>query len=383
KEELLAKGEILQFDGFMKVYGKAKDDVLLPPVSVGQLLNLQTMTATQTFSNAPARYSEASLVKKLEELGIGRPSTYAPTISTIQARDYIEKRDVEGKERQILVLTLTNGNITEEEISKVTGADSNKLIPTPVAEVVTDFLVKYFPSIVDYDFTARVEDSFDQVAGGEETWEKMISDFYKDFHPLVEKSQDVPREEVSQARLLGVDPTTKLPVFARFGRFGPMIQRGDTDDEDKKPAFAPMPAGTTLENVTLDQALTMLTLPRVVGTTEDNQEIKANIGRFGPYIQVGKLFVSIKPHDPFNITEKEARQLYKAKLEKEANKYIKEFDNGIKIVNGPYGPYVTDGKKNAKISKDLEPAKLTLEDCKKLLAEAPARSKRRFTKRRK
>jgi DNA topoisomerase-1 len=383
KEDLLAKGEILKFDGFMRVYGRAKDDTLLPPVTVGQLLDLQAMGATQTFSNAPARYSEASLVKKLEELGIGRPSTYAPTISTIQARDYIEKRDIEGKERQITVLTLENGAVKEEQLTKITGADSNKLVPTPVAEVVTDFLVKYFPNIFDYDFTAKVEDSFDQVADGKETWEKMIGTFYEGFHPLLEKSQDVPREEVSQARLLGTDPKTNLPVFARFGRFGPMIQRGDTEDEDKKPTFAPMPAGTTIENVTLEQALTMLTLPRLVGTTEDGQEIKANIGRFGPYIQVDKLFVSIKPHDPFSITETEARELYQAKLEKEANKYIKEFDNGIKIVNGPYGPYVTDGKKNAKITKDTDPTTLTLEDCKKLLAEAPARGKRRFTRRRK
>lgn len=382
QEELLAKGEVLKFDGFMKVYGKARDDTLLPPVSIGQQLDLQSMAATQTFSNGPARYSEASLVKKMEELGIGRPSTYAPTISTIQARDYIEKQDIEGKERQITVLTLVNGDVKEEQLTKITGADTNKLVPTPVAEVVTDFLVKYFPHIVDYAFTARVEDSFDHVADGQETWEKMISDFYKGFHPLVEKSQDVPREEVSQARLLGTDPKTNLPVFARFGRFGPMIQRGDTDDEEKKPTFAPMPASTTIDGVTLEQALTMLTLPRVVGTTEDGQEIKANIGRFGPYIQVGKLFVSIKPHDPFSITEGEARGLYQAKLEKEANKYIKEFDNGVKIVNGPYGPYVTDGKKNAKITKDTDPTTLSLEDCEKLLAEAPARGKRRFSKRR-
>jgi DNA topoisomerase-1 len=383
QEELLAKGEILQFDGFMRVYGKAKDDTLLPPVTKGQQLDLQGMAATQTFSNAPARYSEASLVKKLEELGIGRPSTYAPTISTIQARDYIEKQDIEGKERQLTVLTLDNGTVKEEQLTKITGADSNKLIPTPVAEVVTDFLVKYFPNVFDYDFTARVEDSFDLVADGKETWEKMIGDFYKGFHPLLEKSQDVPREEVSQARLLGDDPKTNLPVFARFGRFGPMIQRGDTDDEDKKPTFAPMPAGTTIESVTLEQALTMLTLPRIVGTTADGQEMKANIGRFGPYVQIDKLFVSIKPLDPFNITEAEARELYDAKLEKEANKYIKEFDKGVKIVNGPYGPYVTDGKKNAKITKDTDPATLTLEDCQKLLAEAPARGKRRFAKRRK
>lgn len=377
-ERFIAKGEVLQFDGFMKVYGGIKDDTLLPPVQEGQTLQLGNMAATETFSQAPARYSEASLVKKLEELGIGRPSTYAPTISTVQARGYVEKRDLEGTERQINVLNLLSGAITEEVITKLTGADQNKLVPTPLAEITTDFLVKYFPSIVDYDFTATVEDDFDRVAAGKETWEKMIGDFYRGFHPLVEKSEEASRSEVSQARLLGPDPKTKQPIYARFGRFGPMLQRGESDDE-QKPTFAPMPANTTMDNVTIEQALKMFELPRPVGMTEDGQEIRANIGRFGPYIQVGKIFVSIKPHDPFSITEEEARELYQAKLQKEANKYIQEFKGGVKVVNGPYGPYVTDGKKNAKIPAESDPAKLTLEDCKKLLAEAPAR--RRFKRR--
>lgn len=378
-ESLLAKGEVLTFDGFLKVYGGAKDDTLLPPVAQGQKLKLQTMTATQAFTRPPARYSEAALVKKLEELGIGRPSTYAPTISTIQAREYIEKTDLEGTERTVQTLTLAEGQVSEAETTEITGADRAKLLPTHLAEVTTDFLVKHFPSIVDYDFTANVENEFDKIAEGKEAWNKMIGEFYKDFHPLVDKAADISRSEVSQARELGIDPKTGKPVFARYGRYGPMLQRGATEDEEK-PAFAPLPANAKLETVTLEQALGMFELPRLVGITKDGEEMRANIGRFGPYVQVGKTFVSIKPLDPFSITETEARELYEAKLTKDANKYIHEFDSGIKVVNGPYGPYITDGKKNAKIPKDLEPAKLTEAECKKLLDEAPARKK--FTRRR-
>lgn len=380
-EKLIAKGEVLKFDGFMKVYGGRQDDTLLPPIEKGQQLTLATMAATETFTRPAARYSEAALVKKLEELGIGRPSTYAPTISTIQARDYVEKTDLEGTERTVRSLTLEKGVVAEGQTTEITGADRSKLVPTAVAEVTTDFLTKYFPSIVDYDFTATVEGDFDRVAEGKETWEKMIREFYKDFHPLVEKSGEASRQEVSQARVLGTDPKTKKPVLARFGRYGPMLQRGETEDEEK-PTFAPLPAGARLEDVTLEQALTMFELPRTVGATKDGEEIKANIGRFGPYIQVGKMFVSIKPESPFDITEAKARELYQAKLEKDANKYIQEFSNGIKVVNGPYGPYITDGKKNAKIPKDVEPAKLTEAACKKLLDEAPVR-KKRFPRRKK
>lgn len=378
-EKLVAKGEILKFDGFMKVYGGVKDDTLLPPIEKGQKLDLDTMTATETFSRPPARFSEASLVKKLEELGIGRPSTYASTISTIQARDYIEKRDLEGTERVVQSLSLKDGAVTDAETTEITGADRNKLIPTHLAEVTTDFLVKYFPSVVDFDFTANVEADFDKVAEGKESWEKMIGAFYKDFHPLVDAAGGISRTEVSQARELGIDPKTKKPVLARYGKYGPMLQRGASEEEEK-PTFAPLPEGIKLEEVTLEQALAMFELPRIVGKTEDGEEIKANIGRFGPYVQIGKVFVSIKPHDPFSITEAEARDLYKVKLEKDANKYIKEFDSGIKVVNGPYGPYITDGKKNAKIPKDVEPKDLTEEQCKKLIEEAPARKK--FTRKR-
>lgn len=376
-ETFLAKGEILQFDGFMKVYGGTKDDVLLPPIQTGQELNLQQMTATETFTRPPARYSEASLVRKLEELGIGRPSTYAPTIHTIQERGYVEKTDPEGQERKITEFYLKDGQIDKRQTTVTTGADRGKLLPTGIADVVTDFLVKYFPSIVDYDFTKRVEDDFDEIADGKSKWQKMIAAFYADFHPLVEKSEDIPRNEVSQARELGTDPKSGEPIFARYGRYGPMLLKGRTEDEDKKPVFAPMPNNTTIDTVTLDQALEMFKLPRTVGKTTDGEEIKANIGRFGPYVQVGKTFVSIKPRDPLAITEAEARELYQEKLAKDAAKNIKEFDSGIKILNGPYGPYVTDGKKNARIAKDQDPSKLTEAEAKKLLDEAPARKGRR------
>jgi DNA topoisomerase I len=380
KEQFLAKGEVLQFDGFMKVYGRGKDDTLLPPVNTGDALTAQSVSATETFSRAPARYSEAALVRKLEELGIGRPSTYAPTISTVQTRGYVEKADLEGNPRTVRSLKLEAGQVTEHSEEVITGADRGKLIPTGIADVTTDFLVKFFPSIVDYDFTAKVEASFDEVAEGKQGWQAMIADFYKDFHPLVEQSADISRQEVSQARLVGTDPSKNLPIYARFGRYGPMLQRGEVEDESKKPDFAPLPKGTTIDTVTLDQALEMFKLPRTVGTTEDGEEIKANIGRFGPYIQVGKTFVSIKPHDPHDIDEKLARELYAEKLAKDAAKNINEFSGGIKVLNGPYGPYITDGKKNARIAKDVDPKTITEEQAVELLAKAPAK-KRGFKRR--
>jgi DNA topoisomerase-1 len=381
-ERLLAKGEVLKFDGFMKVYGNAKDDTLLPPIIVGQVLALQAISARETFARPPARYSEAALVKKLEELGIGRPSTYASTISTIQTRGYVEKKDLDGVERVLQVLTLRGETVQDEPETEITGADRNKLVPTPIAEITTDFLVKHFPTVVDYSFTAHVEEDFDQVAQGKVGWTKLLDEFYKDFHPLIEQSADISRQEVSQARLLGQDPKTKEPVYVRFGRYGPMLQRGETDEKDKKPAFAPLPAGATMDTVTLEQALIMLKLPREVGSTADSQKITANIGRFGPYVQVGKTFVSIKPLDPHTITETEARQRYEEKLAKDAAKSIQEFKgSGIKILNGPYGPYITDGKKNVRISKDQDPVALTEAESQTLLAAAPAK-KRSFRGRR-
>lgn len=370
-----AKGEILRFDGFYKIYGGGKDDVILPELNIGQELDLSSIVATQTFNKPPARYSEASLVRKLEEQGIGRPSTYAPTISTVQARGYVERADIEGEQRDIHLIELKNGKIADKTEKQNYGADKGKLIPTPLADVTTDFLVKNFGNVVDYDFTAKVEQDFDSVAEGKESWQHLIADFYKDFHPLVKESENVSREESTQTRVLGPDPKTGKPIMARYGRYGPMLQRGETESEDK-PDFAPMPDGSTIDTITFEQALEMFKLPRLVGQTADGQDIKANIGRFGPYVVVGKLFVSIKPHDPMKITEEEARELYEKKLEQEKNKYIQQFASGINVINGPYGPYVSDGKKNVRLAKSVDPKKLTEAEAKELIAKAPAKKKR-------
>jgi DNA topoisomerase-1 len=371
-EKFMAKGEILKFDGFLKVSGNIKDDTLLPPLATGNKLDLKQMKAIESFTRPPARYSEATLVRKLEELSIGRPSTYAPTISTIQSRGYIEKKDIAGIERPIKIIVLEKGKLSEQATTIVTGTDRSKLVPTLLAEIINDFLTKYFSDIVDYDFTADIEKDFDRIADGAIKWPIMIKKFYKQFHPLVTKSAKVKREEVTQARTLGLDPKTKLPIMVRFGRFGPVLQRGSTDNE-KKPDFAPLPKDTDMESVTLKQAVEMFKLPRVVGKTEKGEEITANIGRFGPYIQVGKTFVSIKDLDLHVITEAEARELYQEKLEQLSKKIIKDFGNGIKILNGPYGPYITDGKKNVPIPKTDQPVTLTAQTAKTMLEKAPAR----------
>ncbi len=374
KNIFLAKGEVLIFPGFYKVYGNIKDDTILPPIEEGEELKLNDATATETFSKPPARYSEATLVRKLEELGIGRPSTYAPTVSTIQTRGYVEKVDVEGKPKTLQIYKLKSDKINEEQEQVITGADKNKLIPTAVADITTDFLKKYFKDILDYKFTAKVEDDFDKIAEGHENWEKMIDTFYKDFHPLVKKSEEATREEVSKAKQLGKDPKTGQLIIARFGRYGLMLQRGETESEDK-PDFAPFPDGYDLDTVDLAAALIMFSLPRTVGKTDKDEEIIANIGRFGPYIKINNTFISIKGIDPFKITLDEAKELYAAKLEQIANKYITEFKNGVKIANGPYGPYITDGKKNARIAKDIDPKTITEKQATEILKKAPAKKK--------
>jgi DNA topoisomerase-1 len=379
EEKLVAKGEILAFDGYLKVYGGNKDDVILPDMESGSELTLVSMQALQTYDRPPARYSEASLVKKLEELGIGRPSTYAPTIHTIQARNYVEKSDSEGRDRNLSLIFLKDSKITQSETTEKTGVERAKLLPTYLAEITTDFLTKHFSSIVDYDFTAKVEKGFDEVARGEEDWNEMIKNFYKDFEPLLKQSETVSRQETSKARLLGTDPKTKKPIYARFGRFGPMLQKGETDSEEK-PAFAPLPTDKNITTVSLEEALEMFELPKIVGKTKDGKDILANIGRFGPYIQVERTFVSIKPLDPFTIDEVKARELYENKKESDKNKYIKKFDGGISVINGPYGPYITDGKRNARIPKDQKPEELDEETCKQILSKVPERRKKRRPK---
>lgn len=376
-ECFIAQGEVLQFDGYLTVYGGNKDDSILPTLKIKDHPNLKNILACQTFSRPPARYSEASLVKALEDLGIGRPSTYAPTIGTIQSRGYVEKSNLEGEERKIIAYSLADNNITRKEQTESFGGDKNKLLPTHFAEVTTDFLVKYFKSIVDTGFTATVEKQLDEIAEGKLIWQNAIKTFYNQFHPLITKAADASRQETSQARLLGPDPKNGEPIYARFGRYGPMLQRGEVEGKTEKPDFAPLPSGVRLEAVTLEQAINMFSLPRMVGKTEEGQEIKANIGRFGPYIQVDKIFVSIKPLDPFSISETEARQLYKNKLEITAKRNIKKFENSnIQILRGPYGPYVTDGTKNARIPKNTKPESLNQKQAEELLSKAKTAKKR-------
>ncbi|MEI6237291.1 MAG: type I DNA topoisomerase [Candidatus Saccharibacteria bacterium] len=373
----IAKGEVLKFDGYLKIYGGGKDDAILPVMVVGKHPIASLICAHQNFSRPPARYSEASLVKTLEELGIGRPSTYAPTISTIQSRGYIEKLDLEGEERVAIHFCLKNNVIHREEQPEVFGADRSKLIPTHLAEMVTDFLVKYFENIIDSGFTALAEQELDRVAEGRLIWQDAIGNFYKQFHPLIEKASQASRQETSQARLLGHDPKNKEPIYARFGRYGPMLQRGEVENNDEKPDFAPLPAGVRLEQVTLEQALTMFSLPRTVGKTSDGREIKANIGRFGPYIQIDKIFVSIKPLDPFSINLEQALDLYDKKLKTNAKREIKSFEGSkVQIVRGPYGPYVTNGVKNARIPKDIIPDTIDLKLAEEMLSKSVNKRKK-------
>ena len=374
-----AKGEVITFDGFLRVYGGGKDEIL-PKLHTGDTLETHEVTARQTFARPPARYTEGSLVKKLEDLGIGRPSTYATIIDTVQTRGYVEKGDSEGQPRDVIVLSYNGEEVSRDIVQEKTGSTRGKLIPTPSGELIADFLTDHFTQIVDYDFTANVETEFDKIAAANLAKSAMLHGFYTPFHKLIEQSGGIDRSKVGANREVGIDPKSGKPILARFGRFGPMLQLGATDDEDK-PRFAPLPKGAKIETVTLEQALEMFKLPRVVGQTEDGQDIKANIGRFGPYIQVGKLFVSIKPEDPHTITLEKARELYAAKLQAEAEKNIADFGDGVKVLNGRFGPYITDGTKNAKVPKDTDPKTITHEQALELLKAAPAKNTRRSGRR--
>lgn len=374
KEILDAKGEIVTFDGFLKVTGRKGDDTILPPLKKGDSLKLSSATATESLSRGAARFTEASLVKKLEEMGIGRPSTYASTISTIQSRGYVERGDISGVEKEINILTLLNNEITHKKQSIEYGKDTNKLFPTDTGKVVTDFLVKHFADVMDYDFTKDIEDQLDHIAEKKKNRIEVLNHFYKPFHKLIEASEEISRAEATQTRKIGKD-TDGTPIFARYGRFGPMLQRGEQSD-DPKPTFAPLPKGESIDSVTLKQALKMFKLPRIIGKTKDDQEIIADIGRFGPYIKVDKTYVSLKePFDPFTIKETDALKLYKAKLTEIKKRNVADFGK-LKVLIGPFGPYVTDGKKNAKIPKETDPKKLTEKQAQKLLDEAPAKKRR-------
>ncbi|QQS19375.1 type I DNA topoisomerase [Candidatus Saccharibacteria bacterium] len=384
-----AKGEVITFSGFLKVYGRAKDDAILPQLTPEDEVTLASATARQVFGRPPARYTEGSLVKKLEELGIGRPSTYATIIGTIQTRGYVERGDSEGDPRECIQLTLDPGaagresQVTKEVITENTGSTKGKLVPTPSGQLIADFLSNHFQPVIDYGFTAKIEEEFDDIAENKLERNTMLSHFYEPFHALVAKGDKIDRAAVAQAREVGIDPKTGKPIYAKFGRFGPYLQLGEGGEGEEKPQNAPLPKGVTIETVSLEQALKAFELPRLVGQTQDGQDIRANIGRFGPYIQIGKLFVSIKPHDPYDIDLVTALALYVEKLKTEAEKNIADFGDGVKVLKGRWGPYVTDGKKNAKIDKKIDPASLTREQALALLADAPAAGKKRPPYRRK
>lgn len=379
KSKFEAKGEVILFDGFLKVYGTNKFETeTLPQVNSGDNLDVAIINAKQIFSRPPARYSEGSLVKKLEDLGIGRPSTYATIINTVQVRGYAVKGVDEGEEREVISLNLENGNISREILQEKTGSNRGKLVPTPAGEVVSDFLVNHFQQIVDYSFTADVEKYFDKIANGKLDRNKMLAGFYEPFHKLIDNSGDIDRSSVTKSREIGKDPKTGKLIIARFGKFGPMLQLGEATDEGDKPQFAPMPANKKIETVTLEEALHAFKLPRLVGKTPEGADIKANVGRFGPYIQIDKLYVNIKALDPHTITLAEALELYREKLQSEKDKNIAEFDNGVKVLKGRFGPYVTDGKKNAKIPKDVDPKSIDKDKATALLKDAPKTIKKRF-----
>ena len=392
-QTLSASGEVIKFEGFLKVYLESTDEDedeedtankgLLPPLTVGQALGLVEMKARQSFTRPPARYTEASLVKKLEELGIGRPSTYAPTISTIQKRDYVNKESRDGQPRKYSEMRVAKGEFQKSEKTELVGSDKNKLFPTNIAMVVNDFLVEHFPNVIDYTFTARVEKEFDEIARGAQHWEEMIEDFYGNFHSKVEKTENITRRDVATSKELGKDPKTGKPVIARLGKFGPLVQIGDQEDEEKK--FASLKKGQFIESISLEDALELFKLPRDVGMLED-KKIVAAIGRFGPYLRHDGKFVSIgKDYDPLAITEEEAIGLIKAKREADAKKHIKTFDENpeIQLLNGRWGPYIKFGKNNYKIPKDKEAEDLTFEETMEIIENQPEKKKGKFSKKKK
>ena len=385
-EELVATGEVIKFEGFLKVYiegtdeengnGNGKD--MLPPLQVGQPLIFKEMTARETFSRHPARYTEASLVKQLEEMGIGRPSTYAPTISTIIKRNYVVKESRDGKPRDYKLITLNDSGLHHSTETENAGVEKNKLFPTDIGMIVNDFLVQHFENIIDYSFTAQVEEEFDKIANGQNEWDEMIDAFYHPFHDKVEKTKE--DAERPQGRELGIDPKTGKKVFARLGRFGPIVQIGESSDEEgaEKPQFASLRHDQLLETITLEDALELFKLPRTVGEYED-QEIVVAIGRFGPYVRHDGKFASLgKEDDPYTITRDRAVELIEAKRKADAEKFIKVFDENpdVQVLNGRYGPYIKVGKKNVKIPKGTEPASLTLEQCLELAEKAPEKKRR-------
>ncbi|MBQ8672887.1 MAG: type I DNA topoisomerase [Bacteroides sp.] len=387
-----ATGEVVKFDGFLRVYRESYDEDmeqdsesgLLPPLQKGQVLQQREITATERFTQHPARYTEASLVRKMEELGIGRPSTYAPTISTIQQREYVEKGDKPGEEHTYNVLSLKEGTISDSLQTEVCGAEKNKLIPTDIGTVVNDFLLEYFPNIMDYNFTASVEKQFDEIAEGNETWTEALKTFYKDFHPSVEKTLTTKSEHKAGERVLGTDPVSGKPVSVKIGRFGPVAQIGTADDKDK-PRFAQLKKEMSIETVNLEEVLELFKLPRTLGEYE-GKTVTVGAGRFGPYIYFSGMYVSLpKGADPLTLTLDEAAGLIREKQQSEAQRHLKTFaeDAELEIMNGRFGPYISYKGNNYKIPKDIVPQDLTYQSCMDLVklqsekvAKAPAKRSR-------
>ena len=387
KEHFVAVGEVLKFDGFLKVYMESTDDEsdaegndkMLPALAKGDVLTLSSVTATERFSQAPARYTEASLVRKLEELGIGRPSTYAPTISTIQQREYVEKGDRKGTERKYRMLTLHDGKIESGEKTELTGADKGKLLPTDIGVVVNDFLTEYFPDILNYNFTANVEQQFDDIAEGKTVWNDEIDHFYKLFHPVVESALALRLDHKVGERVLGTDPKSGRPVSVKIGRFGPLVQIG-TPEDTEKPLFASLLKGQSMSTITLEEALKLFDLPRTLGDFE-GKTVVVGIGRFGPYIRHDGKYVSLpKEFTPQGVSLEDAIILIQQKREQESQRLIKKFDEDdeLELLNGRFGPYIAYKKKNYKLPKGSEPASLTFADCMKIVEDAdkaPAKKK--------
>lgn len=393
KEEFIARGEVIKFEGFLKVYLESKIEEeeedqtiadILPDLKIGASVDVISIIARERFTKHPPRYVEASLVKKLEELGIGRPSTYAPTISTIQKRGYVEKIEREGVEREYLLYTLQENEIKKETATEITGRERNKLSPTDIGMVVTDFLMEHFGDIMDYNFTAEVEEEFDDIAKGLKEWTEMIRRFYDPFHDTVNETLEH-SERASGERYLGVDPKSNEKVIVRIGRYGPMAQIGSTDGEEKA-KFASLLPHQSIETITLEEALDLFKLPRTLGEFED-KEVKANIGRFGPYIQHNGKFVSLKEDDPMEISLKRAIEVIKEKRIEDAKKIIKTFpeDDSVQLLNGRWGPYLKIGKNNFKLPKDIEVEKLTYEECIEISKNQPQKrtTKKRATKKKK
>ena len=374
-EQFVANGEVVKFDGFLKGYRESSDDEAdgqedtshtLPPMAEGLPLKRNEIVATQRFSQGPVRYTEASLVRKLEELGIGRPSTYAPTISTIQQREYVQKGDKKGEERFYSIDILDTNGITNRTKSEMAGSEKGKLLPTDIGIVVNDFLMKYFPAIMDYNFTAKVEQQFDTIAEGKAQWTDMIESFYKKFEPTVEKTMNTREEHKAGERELGKEPGTGKPVFVKIGRFGPVVQIGKAEDKEK-PRFAQLPTDKGMETITLDEALELFRLPRTVGDFE-GKPVVIGAGRFGPYVMHDKKYVSLpKTENPLTVTLDTAVELIQKKRQQETQRHIKTFDDEpkLEVMNGRYGPYLAYDGKNYRLPKNMHDraAELTLEEC--------------------